>query len=343
MATATTEEKGTGLILGATWSEFWAAWGDVFTVASLGSMVAASGPLIYATVGETITEKAGVINLSLEGSIMLSAMTGFGTAFLVNNVLIGFLAAAAVGAAIAALIAFASIELRLDQIAVGFVLTLLAVDLSDYLGNRFVGEAGPAVPAWPIPVLSDIPWVGEILFDHNLAVYGSFVLIGVAYIFIYRTRGGLELQGIGERPEGAFARGVAVNKMRYFYTILGGALVGVAGAAFSLDQKLGWREGSTRNLGWIALAIVIFGGWHPIRVAIGAFLFGFLQVVALKLQPVFPGLSQVLPSIPFPMMILALVVVYTDWFRRLGDRYPRLRGILAADPPSGIGVAFHPE
>ena len=119
------------MILAATWSEFWAAWGDVFTVASLASMVAASGPLIYATVGETISEKAGVINLSLEGSIMLSAMTGFGTAFLVNNVLIGFLAAAAVGAAIAALIAFASIELRLDQIAVGFVLTLLAVDLSD--------------------------------------------------------------------------------------------------------------------------------------------------------------------------------------------------------------------
>lgn len=343
MAGATTEEKGSSVILGATWSEFWAAWGEVFTVAGLASMVAASGPLIYATIGETISEKAGVINLSLEGSVMLSAMTGFGTAFLVNNVFVGFLAAAAVGAAIAALIAFASIELHLDQIAVGFVMTLLAIDLSDYLGNRFVGQAGPAVPAWPIPILSDIPWVGEILFDHNVAVYGSFVLIVVSYVFIYKTRRGLELQGIGERPEGAFARGVAVNKMRYVYTIIGGAFVGVAGAAFSLDQKLGWREGSTRNLGWIALAIVIFGGWHPIRVAIGAFLFGFLQVVALKLQPVFPGLSQVLPSIPFPLMILALVAVYTDWFRRLGDRYPRLRGILAADPPSGIGVAFHPE
>lgn len=331
------------MILGATWSEFWSAWGDVFTTASLASMVAAAGPLIYATVGETITEKAGVINLSLEGSIMLSAMTGFGTAYLVDNVIIGFLAAAGVGAAIAALIAFASIELRLDQIAVGFILTLLAIDLSDYLGNRFVGQAGPAVPSWPIPGLSDIPWFGDIFFSHNVSVYGSFVLIGVAYFFIHKTRRGLELQGIGERPEASFARGVAVNRMRYFYTIVGGALVGVAGAAFSLDQKLGWREGSTRNLGWIALAIVIFGGWHPIRVAIGAFLFGFLQVVALKLQPVFPGLSQVLPSIPFPMMILALVVVYTDWFRRLGDRYPRLRGILAADPPSGIGVAFHPE
>ncbi|MDH3426549.1 MAG: ABC transporter permease, partial [Acidimicrobiia bacterium] len=191
--------------------------------------------------------------------------------------------------------------------------------------------------------LSDIPWIGEVLFDHNLSVYGSFVVVIVAYIFIYRTRRGLELQGIGERPEGAFARGVAVNRMRYFYTIVGGSLVGVAGAAFSLDQRLGWREGLTRNLGWIALAIVIFGGWHPIRVAIGAILFGFLQVVALQFQPVFPGVSQVLPTIPFPLMILALVIVYTDWFRRLGDRYPRLRGILAADPPSGIGVAFHPE
>jgi len=331
------------MILGATWSEIWSAWGDVFTTASLASMVAAAGPLIYATIGETITEKAGVINLSLEGSLMLSALAGFGTAFVADNVLIGFLAAAAVGAAIAALIAFASIELRLDQIAVGFVMTLLAIDLSDYLGNRFVGEAGPAVPAWPIPGLSDIPWIGEVLFDHNVSVYGSFVVVIVAYIFIYRTRRGLELQGIGERPEGAFARGVAVNRMRYFYTIVGGSLVGVAGAAFSLDQRLGWREGLTRNLGWIALAIVIFGGWHPIRVAIGAILFGFLQVVALQFQSVFPGVSQVLPTIPFPLMILALVIVYTDWFRRLGDRYPRLRGILAADPPGGIGVAFHPE
>ncbi len=316
---------------------------DVFTVAGLASIVAAASPLIYATIGETITEKSGVINLSLEGSIMLSAMVAFAASFVSGNVIVGFLAAAAVGLVIAALIAFASIELRLNQIAVGFVLTLLAVDLSDFLGNSYVGQPGPRVSPMAIPWLSDIPWVGEVFFDHNLAVYGSYVAIIAAFVFIYKTRRGLELQGIGERPEGAFARGVPVNKLRYFYTVLGGALVGVAGAAFSLDQRLGWRDNLTLNLGWIALAIVIFGGWHPIRVAIGVYLFGFLQAVALKLQPVFPDLSQVLPTAPFPMMIAMLLIVYTQWFRRMGDRYPNVRGFLSSDPPSGIGVAFHRE
>jgi simple sugar transport system permease protein len=321
----------------------WGALGEVFTVASLASVVAAASPLVFATIGETITEKAGVINLSLEGSIMLSAMAGFATAFTVDNVAVGFLAAAAVGATIAVVIAIASIELRLDQIAVGFVLTLLAIDLSDFMGNSFVGKAGPQVPSWEIPGLKSIPFFGDVFFSHNLSVYASYVVIIAATWFIFRTRKGLELQGIGERPEAAFSRGVPVNRMRYVYVVLGGALVGIGGAAFSLDQIAGWRDGLTRNFGWIALAIVIFGGWHPVRVAIGAYLFGLLQVVALKLQPVFPDFSQVLPSVPFPLMIFALIIVYSAWFRRFGDEHPRWRNILASDPPSGIGVAFHRE
>ncbi len=316
---------------------------EVFTVAALASVVAAATPLVFATIGETISERSGVINLSLEGSIMLSAMAGFAVAFTTDSALVGFLAAAAVGAAIALLIAFASIELRLDQIAVGFVMTLLAIDLSDFLGNSYVGIAGPQVPAWDIPGLKSIPFFGEVFFQHNISVYASYLVIIAATWFIFRTRKGLELQGIGERPEGAFSRGVPVNRMRYVYVLIGGALVGIAGAAFSLDQIAGWRDNLTRNFGWIALAIVIFGGWHPVRVAMGAYLFGLLQVVALKLQPVFPDFSQVLPSVPFPLMIFALVVVYSAWFRRFGDEHPRWRNLLAADPPSGIGVAFHRE
>ena len=321
----------------------WEALGEVFTVAALASVVAAATPLVFATIGETITEKAGVINLSLEGSIMLSAMAGFAAAFTLDHVLWGFLAAAAVGAVIALIIAVSSIELRLDQIAVGFVLTLLAIDLSDFMGNSFVGKAGPQVPPWEIPGLKSIPVVGEILFTHNASVYASYLVVILSTWFIFRTRKGLELQGIGERPEAAFARGVPVNRMRYWYVILGGALVGIGGAAFSLDQIAGWRDNLTRNFGWIALAIVIFGGWHPVRAAIGAYLFGLLQVVALKLQPVFPDVSQVLPAVPFPLMIFALLVVYSAWFRRFGDEHPRWRNILASDPPSGIGVAFHRE
>jgi ABC-type uncharacterized transport system permease subunit len=311
--------------------------------ATLASIVAAAAPLVYAVVGETISEKAGVINLSLDGSIMLSAMAGFATAYLTGSVLVGFLAAMGVSALVALIIAFASMELRLNQIAVGFVLTLLATDLSSFLGDPYVGQQGQAVPPLPIPGLSDIPFVGKVLFDHNLSVYGSFLVIIAAYFFLYRTRRGLELQAIGERPEAAFARGIPVNRLRYLYTVVGGALVGLAGAAFSLDVKLGWREGLTQNFGWIALAIVIFGGWHPVRGAAGAYLFGALNVTAGQLQPHFPALSQILPIMPFALMIFALVLVYLEWFRRLGDSHPGWRRLLASDPPSAIGIAFRRE
>lgn len=311
--------------------------------ATIASIIAAATPLVYAVVGETITEKAGVVNLSLDGSIMLSAMTGFVAGLTTGSVIVGFLAAMVVSMAVAALIAFASIQLRLDQIAVGFVLTLLAADLSSFLGDSYVGRQGVSVPSMNIPLLSDIPFFGRVLFSHNLSVYGSFVALAAAYVFLYRTRWGMELQGVGERPEAAFARGIPVNKLRYLYTIVGGAFVGLAGAAFSLDVKLGWRDGLTQNFGWIALAIVIFGGWNPIRAAIGCYLFGALQVLALKLQPTFPGISQILPILPFALMIFVLVLVYLESFRRLGDKYPTWRRLLASDPPSGLGRVFERE
>lgn len=305
-----------------------------------GTVIAGAAPLVYATIGETITEKAGVVNLSLDGSLLLSAMAGFAAAYTSGNVIVGFIAAAAVSALVALIIAYAGIELRLNQIAVGFVLFLLTAKLSALLGSPFVREPGPAVPRLEIPLLADIPFFGKALFQHNLSIYGSFVLIAVAYWFFYRTRPGLELQAVGERPESAFARGISVKRVRYFYAILGGALVGIGGAAFSLDQKFGWSEGHVRNFGWIALAIVIFGGWHPIRVALGCYLFGALQVVALKLQPVFPGLSQVLPILPFPTMILTLVVINRPGFRALGERFVSLRKFLASEPPAALGTNF---
>ena len=308
-----------------------------------GTVVAGAAPLIYATLGETITEKAGVVNLSLDGSLLLSAMAGFAGAYLTDSVIVGFLTAAAASALVALIIAYAGIDLRLNQIAVGFVLFLLASELSSLLGGPFVREPGPAVPKLAIPLLSDIPFVGKAFFQHNLSIYGSFLLIAVTYFFFYRTRPGLEMQAVGERPEAAFARGVSVRAMRYFYTVLGGALVGIGGAAFSLDQKFGWSEGHVRNYGWIALAVVIFGGWHPIRVALGCYLFGALQVVALKLQPVFPGLSQVLPILPFPTMILTLVVINRPGFRALGDRFVSLRKFLASEPPAALGTNFEQQ
>jgi simple sugar transport system permease protein len=310
---------------------------------TLASIVAAASPLVYVAIGETIAEKAGVVNLSLEGTVMLSAMTGFAIAYTTGQVLIGFLAAMVVGMVIAAVLVFASIELRLNQIAIGFVLTLLGIELSSFLGDPYVGQPGPSVPALAIPVLSQIPYLGRVLFRQNPSVYGSYVAIVGAYLLIFKTRRGLELQGVGERPESAFARGILVNRQRYLYAIVGGAMAGIAGAAFSLDVKLGWREGLTSNYGWIALAIVIFGGWHPLRVAVGAYLFGALQILALKLQPIFPGLSQILPLMPFPLMIFALVLVFLRPFRDFADRHPALRPFLAANPPSALATSFHRE
>ena len=315
---------------------------DAF-IAAIASILLASTPLVFATIGEAITEKAGVINLSLDGSMMLSAMVGFGVALTSGSVLLGFAAAALASMIIALLVAYSSIALRLNQVAVGFVLTLLATDLSTFLGNPFVRVQGPSVPPLPIPILKDIPFIGPIFFDHDLLVYSSLILIFVAYWYMFKTRRGLILQGIGERPEGAYSRGVPVNRLRYLYTAIGGALVGIGGAAYSLDVKLGWSYHHTSGFGWIALAIVIFGGWHPYRVAFGAYLFGALQIVALKLQSVVPNLAQVLPIMPFPLMIFTLTIVYSDRLGKLLDRAPRLRGILRSDPPSALGTHFEQE
>ncbi|MFQ5553940.1 MAG: ABC transporter permease [Acidimicrobiia bacterium] len=310
---------------------------DAVTIASV---IAAAAPLVYATIGETIAEKAGVVNLSLDGTLLIAAMVSFAAAVTTGSVIVGFAAAAGVAMLVAFVIAFASIELRLNQIAVGFVLFLLMRDLSSLLGQSFVRRPGPSVPPLEIAGLSDIPWLGTVLFTHNLSVYGSIVTVFVAYWFIYRTKAGLELQAVGERPEAAFARGISVERRRYVYALVGGALVGIGGAAFSLDVKFGWSEGHVTNFGWIALAIVIFGGWHPARVALGCYLFGALQVLALKLQPTFPSFTQVLGILPFPLMILTLVVINRPAFRALGDRMRFMRRFLTSEAPAGLGTNF---
>lgn len=315
----------------------------------LASVVAQSSPLVFASIGETITEKAGVINLSLDGSILLSAMTAFVVAFKTGSLVLGFAAAMAVGAALAFLVAFGSITLRQDQVAIGFVLTLLADDLSAFLGQPYTRRPGPFVKHMPIPILKDIPILGPILFNHNIVVYLSLALILVVWWWIFKTQPGLRLQGIGERPEAAFARGTDVNRMRYLYTIVGGALVGFAGAAFSLSVKLGWSEGHTRGTGWIALAIVIFGGWHPFRAAFGAYLFGGLKTVVTTMQRAFPGVPVVLfNTAPWLLMILTLLLVGSGAVERLVAVSPPalrrvVRGVLRSTPPAALGTTFVKE
>jgi simple sugar transport system permease protein len=322
-----------------------------FLIQTLASVVAASTPVVLAAIGETISEKSGVINLSLDGSIALSAMTGFAVAFLSGSVALGMLAGMAVGALVALIVAFASITLRQQQVAVGFVLTLLCADLADFLGNPFVRKPGPSVPHAPIPYLSSIPILGPILFDHNVVVYLSMLAIVAAWWYIYRTQPGLKLQGVGERPESAFARGVNANRLRYIYTMVGGALVGLAGASYSLSIKLGWSHRHTFGIGWIALAIVIFGGWNPWRVAAGSYLFGLLKALGSILQrnPAFASVpTQVFSSAPFALMIFALLLVSSEGVDRLLALLPTrlartIDRTIRGRSPGGLGKPFVQE
>jgi len=312
----------------------------------LASVVLQAAPLMIAVCGETITERSGVVNLSLDGTMLMSAMTGFVVGLKTDSVWWGFLAAAVVGAIFALIVAFGSIRLRQSQVAVGFVLTLLGDDLSAFLGQNFTRIPGPVVKFLPIPILKDIPILGPLFFDHDIVVYFAFVLVGLTWWWFSRTQPGLHLRGAGERPEAAFARGVNVNRVRYLYSLVGGALVGIAGAAYSLDIKIGWAEGHTRGLGWIALAIVIFGGWSPIRGAFGALLFGGTKALATVLQRTFPEVSVVaFNSIPWILMILVLLVVGSDATERIIKIMPRplqrpLRRILRASQPLALGTIF---
>jgi simple sugar transport system permease protein len=330
---------------------------DDSTLVGLATILAAAAPILFAAIGETFTERAGVINLSVNGTILLSAMAGFAVAVKTNSLLLGFLAGMVVGALVAAIVAFSSITLRQSQVAVGFVLALVCRDLAYFLGNPIMGLSGPRLPSWPIPGLSAIPVLGRLFFQQDIMTYLSYLLILGAWIWIFKTHPGLILQGIGERPAASYVRGANVNRLRYFYTILGGALVGLAGPIYSLSVKAGWKGtiSGLDGLGWIALAITIFGGWNPGRAAFGAYLFAFLTWLGLVLQPSLPGVpSQVLQVAPFPLMILTLLLVNignTEWVERILAGLPestrrvaaRLLRSLRASPPASLGVPFEQE
>jgi general nucleoside transport system permease protein len=312
----------------------------------MASIVLQATPLIIAVCGETITERAGVVNLSLDGTMLMSAMTGFVVGLKTDSLFFGFLAAALVGGLFAFIVAFGSIRLRQSQVAIGFVLTLLGDDLSAFLGQNYSRIKGPTVQHFGIPVLKDIPILGPILFDHDPAVYFAFALVGLTWLLLYRTQPGLHLRGAGERPEAAFARGVNVNRVRYLYSIVGGMLVGIAGAVYSFDIKIGWSEGHTRGLGWIALAIVIFGGWSPVRGMLGALLFGATKALATYLQRAFPEVSVVaFNSIPWLMMIGVLLLVGSETTERVIVVMPKplqrpMRRLLRVSSPLALGTTF---
>jgi general nucleoside transport system permease protein len=315
-------------------------------LALLAIAIASATPIILAALGETLTERAGVINLSADGVILLAGLAGFAAAQASNSLVIGFAAAAVVGAAVALVVAIGAITLKQSQTAIGFVLALLCTELSTFLGAPFVLTDAPRMPPLRVPGLSEIPVIGRIFFQADALVYLTYALIVVMWIFFYRSKTGLMLRAVGEQPSAAFARGANVVGLRYLYTLLGGALVGIAGAAFTLDMKAGWTFRHVAGYGWIALALVIFGGWNPLRVALGAYLFGIVQSLLGKAQNVVDIIpTQVFPILPFAFMILVLVLTSSDLIPRLTALWPSAlrRSVLRAfraPAPAALGRPF---
>ena len=324
---------------------------------SLGGVLASAAPILFAVIGETISERAGVLNLSMNGLILIAAMGSFAVALATNSVVLGFVAGAAIGGLVALVVAFASLTLGQSQVAVGFVLAMLCRDLSYFLGSPIMGKVGPRISQVPIPLLDRIPILGPLFFQQDVMTYLSFVLIFASWFFIFRTRPGLVLRGMSEKPAAAYIRGENVSRLQYVYAIVGGAIAGLAGPIYSLSVKAGWKGtiSGLDGIGWIVLSITIFGGWNPFRAAIGAYLFAFLQWLGLVLQPSLPSVpSQVLQVAPFPLMILTLLFVNignAEWVDRTLARLPenvrkdisRVLRALNAKPPASLGEPFKKE
>ncbi len=314
-------------------------------------IVAGGTPIVLATLGETITEKAGIINLSLDGTILLSAMVAFVVALKTNNIILGFAFAAVVGGIIAAIVAFFSIYLKQSQVAVGFVLTLMTRDLAYFLGNPYSRLRGPQVVPLPVPLLKDIPFLGQIFFNQNLLVYFSLSMIFFCWWYMYRTPLGLQLRSVGENPKASYARGINPQWQQMIYSICGGLLVGLAGATFSLSVKPGWgRPQGAEGVGWIALVLVIFGGWNPIKAAMGAYLFSFLQVMGIYCQGWLPTVpAQVFQVAPFPLMIFTLLVMslaQKESVQNWAENHMRMKSTLAflsGSVPTSLGKPFRQD
>ncbi|GGE40043.1 ABC transporter permease [Primorskyibacter flagellatus] len=295
----------------------------VLLVASL--MVAATAVMI-AAIGELIVERAGVLNLGVEGMMITGAICGFAVAVQTGSPLLGFVAAAGGGALLSMLFAFLTQFALANQVASGLALTLFGLGLSALLGQGYQGIKPPATPRLDIPMLSDLPVVGRILFGHDLMVYFGLALVAATWAFLKYTRAGLVLRAVGENHDAAHALGYKVIRIRVMAIAFGGACAGLGGAYISLIRVPQWTEGMTAGIGWIALALVVFASWKPWRVLLGAYLFGGVTVLQLNLQAA--GLAipvEYLSMSPYLITILVLVIMSADKSRA----------------PASLGRVFH--
>ncbi|GGH20827.1 nucleoside ABC transporter membrane protein [Cribrihabitans marinus] len=295
----------------------------VLLVASL--MVAAT-PILLAGIGELVVEKSGVLNLGVEGMMITGAICGFAVTVETGSPALGFVAAAVGGALLSLLFAVLTQVALANQVASGLALTLFGLGLSALMGQGYVGIKPPSTPKLDIPVLSDLPVVGRILFGHDLVLYLGIALVAAVWATLKYTRAGLILRAVGENHDAAHALGYKVIRIRTLAILFGGACAGLGGAYISLVRVPQWTEGMTAGVGWIALALVVFASWKPWRVLLGAYLFGGVTVVQLNLQAAGVAIPvEYLAMSPYLVTILVLVILSADKSRA----------------PASLGRSFH--
>jgi ABC-type uncharacterized transport system permease subunit len=292
----------------------------------------ASTPLLLAGLGELVVERSGVLNLGVEGMMVMGAVCGFGAAYLTGSAYLGILASIAAGMGLALSFAVLTQTFLANQVAAGLALTLLGLGLSGMIGESFIGVPGIKVEKLAFPLLSDIPFLGRILFAQDLIVYLSFLLAAAVSYGLFRTRIGLIIRAIGNNHHSAHALGYGVISMRYLCILFGGACAGLAGGYLSLAYTPQWIENMTAGRGWIALALVVFASWLPWRVAVGAYLFGTVTILGFFVQGMGWGIpSQFLSSLPYIVTIIALVIISAS------------RAVTRTNTPACLGQSFVPD
>ncbi len=292
----------------------------------LASLMVAATPILLAALGELVVERAGVLNLGVEGMMITGAICGFAMAVNSGSPLVGFIAAAAGGAALSLLFALLTQVALANQVASGLALTLFGLGLSALLGQGYVGLKPPRTPRLEIPGLSDIPFLGRVLFSHDLVVYLGLALTGLIWWMLRHSHAGMVLRAVGENHHAAHALGYKVVRIRVMAILFGGACAGIGGAYLSLVRVPQWTEGMTSGAGWIALALVVFASWKAGRVLLGAWLFGGVAVLQLNLQAAGIAIPvEYLSMSPYLVTIVVLVTMSADKSRA----------------PASLGRVFH--
>jgi len=296
------------------------------------SVISASTPLLLAASGELVVERSGVLNLGVEGMMIMGAACGFAGAWLTGSVIVGALCGIAAGAALSAVFALLTLGLAVNQVATGLALTILGTGLSGLIGASFVGERIVPAPHLYLPLLTDIPLFGRILFGQDPFVYFSIALIIAIWLFLYRTRAGLVLRAIGDNHASAHALGYPVLKVRWLAVLFGGGCAGLAGAFMPLAYTPFFIPGMTAGRGWIALALVVFASWRPARLVGGAYLFGAVTIMQLHTQALGLGIPpQLMSSLPYLACVIVLVII------------SRTRGTAGSAAPASLGSVFVPD